>query len=49
MLSGTTRRLTRGNVAGEEILVVFVGLIFVVVGLIHFYLWKRLVKDTLPP
>ncbi|MCY1141267.1 metallophosphoesterase [Actinoplanes sp. Pm04-4] len=27
---------------------VFVGLIFVVVGLIHFYLWKRLVKDPLP-
>ena len=33
---------------GEENLVVFVGLIFVVVGLIHFYLWKRLVKDPLP-
>jgi predicted MPP superfamily phosphohydrolase len=29
-------------------LVVFVGLIFVVIGLIHFYLWKRLVKDPLP-
>ncbi|WP_438872652.1 metallophosphoesterase [Paractinoplanes pyxinae] len=29
-------------------MVVFVGLIFVVVGLIHFYLWKRLVKDPLP-
>lgn len=27
---------------------VFVGLIFVVIGLIHFYLWKRLVKDPLP-
>jgi uncharacterized protein len=25
----------------------FVGLIFLVIGLIHFYLWKRLVKDTL--
>ena len=25
----------------------FVGLIFVVIGLVHFYLWKRLVKDTL--
>ncbi|WP_127499141.1 metallophosphoesterase [Actinoplanes solisilvae] len=29
-------------------MVVFVGLIFVVIGLIHFYLWKRLVKDPLP-
>ncbi|GAB2580627.1 membrane protein [Paractinoplanes abujensis] len=28
---------------------VFVGLIMVVIGLIHFYLWKRLVKDPLPP
>ena len=28
---------------------VFVGLIVVVIGLIHFYLWKRLVKDPLPP
>ncbi|GID29098.1 hypothetical protein C8E87_3254 [Paractinoplanes brasiliensis] len=28
---------------------VFVGLILVVIGLIHFYLWKRLVKDPLPP
>ena len=27
----------------------FVGLIFVVVGLVHFYLWKRLVKDPLRP
>ncbi|WP_308120868.1 metallophosphoesterase [Paractinoplanes bogorensis] len=27
---------------------VFVGLILVVIGLIHFYLWKRLVKDPLP-
>ncbi len=27
-------------------MVVFVGLIFVVIALIHFYLWKRLVKDT---
>lgn len=27
---------------------VFVGLIVVVIGLIHFYLWKRLVKDPLP-
>jgi predicted MPP superfamily phosphohydrolase len=26
----------------------FVGLIFVVIGLIHYYLWKRLVKDALP-
>ncbi|MFF5081966.1 metallophosphoesterase [Actinoplanes sp. NPDC000266] len=25
----------------------FVGLIFVVIGLVHFYLWKRLVKDPL--
>ncbi|MEU8816333.1 metallophosphoesterase [Actinoplanes sp. NPDC048796] len=25
----------------------FVGLIFVVVGLVHFYLWKRLVKDPM--
>ncbi|XVV12739.1 metallophosphoesterase [Actinoplanes sp. CA-131856] len=25
----------------------FVGLIFVVIGLIHFYLWKRLVKDPM--
>lgn len=29
-------------------MLVFVGLIFVVIGLIHFYLWKRLVKDALP-
>jgi len=29
-------------------LVVFVGLVFVVIALIHFYLWKRLVKDPLP-
>jgi predicted MPP superfamily phosphohydrolase len=26
-------------------LIAFVGLIFVVIGLIHFYLWKRLVRD----
>jgi predicted MPP superfamily phosphohydrolase len=30
-------------------LIAFVGLIFVVIGLIHFYLWKRLVKDPLRP
>ena len=28
---------------------VFVGLIFVVIGLVHFYLWKRLFKDPLRP
>ena len=27
----------------------FIGLIFVVIGLIHFYLWKRLIKDPLRP
>ncbi|AGZ46789.1 putative metallophosphoesterase [Actinoplanes friuliensis DSM 7358] len=27
----------------------FVGLIFVVIALIHFYLWKRLVRDTIRP
>ncbi|MEV4345354.1 metallophosphoesterase [Actinoplanes sp. NPDC049596] len=26
---------------------VFVGLVFIVIGLVHFYLWKRLVKDPL--
>ena len=31
------------------ILIAFVGLIFVVIGLIHFYLWKRLVTDTTRP
>jgi uncharacterized protein len=31
------------------ILLAFVGVIFVVIGLIHFYLWKRLVKDPFRP
>ncbi|MFI5893209.1 metallophosphoesterase [Actinoplanes sp. NPDC051513] len=30
-------------------MLVFVGLIFVVIGLIHFYLWKRLARDPLRP
>jgi len=30
-------------------LIAFVGLIIVVIGLIHFYLWKRLVRDPLRP
>ena len=30
-------------------LIAFVGLILVVVGLVHFYLWKRLVRDPLRP
>jgi predicted MPP superfamily phosphohydrolase len=31
------------------VLIAFLGLILVVVGLVHFYLWKRLVRDPLPP
>ena len=30
-------------------MIAFVGLIFVVIGLLHFYLWKRLVKDPFRP
>ncbi|MDG4822118.1 metallophosphoesterase [Asanoa sp. WMMD1127] len=30
-------------------IILFVGLAFVVIGLIHLYLWKRLVKDTTRP
>jgi predicted MPP superfamily phosphohydrolase len=29
-------------------LIAFVGVIFAVIALVHFYLWKRLVRDTLP-
>ena len=30
-------------------MLVFVVVIFAVIGLVHLYLWKRLVRDTLPP
>ena len=46
MLANTLRNQTVG---GQETLFGFVGLIFVVVGLVHLYLWQRLVRDPLRP
>jgi len=37
------------TVGGQETLFGFVGLIFVVVGLVHLYLWQRLVRGPLRP
>ena len=42
-------RQWRSGSGDRAVVIAFVGLILVVVGLVHFYLWKRLVRDPLRP